>query len=238
MASLHGKNFIGRSTSVHSTKTFTAFNPAAGKPIDPPFHEATGGEVGSALQLAASAFERYRQLTPENRASFLDKIADAISDLGDTLLGRAEAETGLPRPRLEAERARTVGHLHMFAALVREGSWIGASIDTADPDRKPQPKPDLRRMLVPIGPVAVFGASNFPLAYSVAGGDTASALAAGCPVIVKAHPAHPGTCELVASAIISAADEAGMPDGVFSMVHGQSNDVGMALVEHPLTAAV
>ncbi|MGH9464308.1 MAG: aldehyde dehydrogenase (NADP(+)), partial [Thermoanaerobaculia bacterium] len=147
------------------------------------------------------------------------------------------AETALPRARLEAERARTVGQLRLFAEVVREGSWVEARIDCGDPAHRP-PRPDLRRMLVPLGPVAVFGASNFPLAFSVAGGDTASALAAGCPVVVKAHPAHPGTSELVAGALLAAAGCSGMPDGVVSLVHGAATRVGERLVTHPAIRAV
>src|SRR6185436_6283950 len=177
------------------------------------------------------------QLSPERRAEFLDRIADAIERAGE-LLEVANLETALPLERLAGERARTAGQLRLFANLVREGSWVDARIDRAVPDRKPLPKPDVRRMLVPIGPVAVFGASNFPLAFSVAGGDTVSALAAGCPVVVKAHPAHPGTSELVARAILTAARATSMPDGVFSMVQGATPEVGQALVAHPAIQAV
>ncbi|MCA1597376.1 MAG: aldehyde dehydrogenase (NADP(+)), partial [Chloroflexi bacterium] len=172
----------------------------------------------------------------EQIAAFLDRIADEIVALGDDLIERATRETALPLPRLTGERARTVSQLQMFAGVVREGSWVDARIDRALPDRKP-PRPDLRRMLIPMGPVIVFGASNFPFAFSVAGGDTASALAAGNPVVVKAHPAHPGTSEMTAGAVLKAAAAIGMPDGVFSMVHG-GPDIGVALVRHPLAEAV
>jgi NADP-dependent aldehyde dehydrogenase len=235
---LHGKNIIGSDLSSQSNETFSAFDPAAGKNLETVFHEGTASEVDAALRLAADAFEIYRQLDAQRRAIFLEHAADAIMSLGERLVHRASAETGLPTARIEGERGRTVNQLRMFAELIREGSWVEARIDTAIPDRKPVPKPDLRRMLIPLGPVIVFGASNFPLAYSVAGGDTASALAAGCPVIAKAHPAHPGTSELIARAILQAADETDMPSGVFSMIHGRGTDVGMALVKHPLTAAV
>ena len=154
------------------------------------------------------------------------------------MIQQAESETSLPFPRLQGECGRTMNQLKLFAEVIREGSWVDARIDTAQPDRKPIPRSDLRHMLVPIGPVAIFGASNFPLAFSVAGGDTASALAAGCPVIVKGHPAHPGTSEMVAKAILSAAQKTGMPNGVFSMVQGQSHEVGSWLVKHPLIQAV
>jgi NADP-dependent aldehyde dehydrogenase len=158
--------------------------------------------------------------------------------LGDQLIKRCIEETGLAEVRLIGERARTVNQLYLFSALIKEGSWVDARIDTADPSRKPLPKPDLRSMQKALGPVGVFGASNFPLAYSVAGGDTCSALAAGCTVIIKAHPAHPGACELVAQAILNAIKKCNMPDGTFSMVHGQSTEVGLAIVRHPLIKAI
>lgn len=207
-------------------------------PLTPDFHEASAEEVDRAALAAQAAFEIYRSTAPEARATFLDRIADQIATLGELLLQRANAETALPEARLTGERGRTIGQLKMFASLLREGSWVEAHIDRAQPDRKPMPKPDLRRMLVPLGPVAVFGASNFPLAFSVAGGDTASALAAGCPVVVKAHPAHPGTSEMVAQAIMTAAEATGMPAGVFSMVHGSGPEVGLRLIQHPSIKAV
>src|SRR5690606_14382611 len=157
--------------------------------------------------------------------------------LGDTLIERTTLETGLPAARIVGERGRTCAQLRLFAATVREGSWVDARIDTALPERQPVPRPDIRRMLKPIVPVVVFGAGNFPLAFSTAGGDTASALAAGCPVVVKAHPAHPGCGELVAGAIVRAAAKCGLPPGVFSFVHGGA-EIGVALVRHPATAAV
>jgi alpha-ketoglutaric semialdehyde dehydrogenase len=234
---LHGLNIIGNSASAEGTETFTATNPATGAGLDTVFHIATEAEVGQAVELAAQAFPQYRGLPAEARAAFLERIAEEIVELGDALLEIANKETGLPLPRLTGERGRTVGQLKMFAALLREGSWVEARIDTALPDRQPLPRPDLRRMLLPIGPVAVFGASNFPFAFSVAGGDTASALAAGCPVVVKAHPAHPGTSELVGRAIERAALVTGMPVGVFAMVHGMK-ETGLALVRHPKLEAV
>jgi len=203
------------------------------------FEEASGVHVNRALEAAEKAFNEYSRLSPEQRAAFLDRIGVEIETLGDTLLTAANAETALPiSERLAGERARTIGQLRMFANLIREGSWVDARIDRAIPDRKPLPKPDIRRMLIPIGPVAVFGASNFPLAFSVAGGDTASALAAGCPVIVKAHPAHPATSELVARAIIEAINATGMPSGVFSLIQSTRNAIAEILVQHPLTKAV
>jgi len=194
--------------------------------------------VDAAARAAEAAFEAFAALPPAPRAAFLRSIADRLASRDNGLVERAGAETALPRPRLESERARTANQARLFADLLDEGSWVDARIDRAQPDRQPSPRPDLRRMLVPLGSVAVFGASNFPLAFSVAGGDTVSALAAGCPVVVKAHPAHPGTSELAARAILQAARETGMPDGVFSMIHGPSPAVGFRLVTHPAIRTV
>lgn len=235
---LHGKNIIANREVESIGKKFPAFAPAQGKHIEPQFEEATTEEVNQALEAAGQAFHAYRQLPAERRAEFLDAIAEEIVALGDELIERAHLETALPKDRLTGERGRTVNQLKLFAEVVREGSWVEARIDLAQPDRKPLPKPDIRRMLIPLGPVAVFGASNFPLAFSVAGGDTASALAAGCPVVVKAHPAHPGTSEMVARAIGLAAEKTNMPAGVFSMLHGVGHKAGTELVKHPLTKAV
>jgi 2,5-dioxopentanoate dehydrogenase len=180
----------------------------------------------------------YRPPGPEVLAGFLERIGDRILAIGDRLISTCAEETALSADRLVGERARTVNQLKMFADRVREGSWVDARIDTAIPDRKPIPRPDLRRMLLPLGPVAVFGASNFPLAFSVAGGDTTSALAAGCPVVVKPHPGHPSTSALVAAAILNAAEDSRMPDGVFAMIEETSVEIGLALVRHPLMRAV
>ncbi len=234
---LHGKNFVGSQLSAHGSEIITAVNPANGQKLDGTFTVATPIEISKATALASAAFAPYRKLSAEQRASFLDAIAEEIIALGDALLERAGLETGLPLARLTGERGRTAGQLRMFAAYIREGSWVQARIDPALPDRKPLPRPDLRRMLIPIGPVAVFGASNFPFAFSVAGGDTASALAAGCPVVVKAHPAHPGVSELTALAVLRAAAATGMPDGVFSLLHGV-NETGEQLVSEPEIEAV
>src|SRR5262245_59849280 len=212
-------------------------NPATGELLEGEYLEATPGEIDAAARAAERAFEAYGVLSGARRAEFLRAIAQQVLGLGDRLLERAGAETGLPSARLESERARTVSQILLFAGLLEEGSWVEARIDRALPDRKPQPRPDLRRLLVPLGPVAVFGASNFPLAFSVAGGDTVSALAAGCPVVVKAHPAHPGTAELAALAIRTAARETRMPDGVFSIVQGSAPEIGITLVTHPLIRA-
>lgn len=234
---LHGQNFIGNAVSSEGTDKITATNAVTGETLTPDFHIANDAEVDRAVRLANEAFPVYRALTAEQRAAFLERIADEIVALGDELLERAHQETALPLARLTGERGRTVGQLKLFATVVREGSWVDARIDRAQPERQPLPKPDLRRMLLPLGPVGVFGASNFPFAFSVAGGDTASALAAGCPVVVKAHPAHPGTSELTAQAVLRAASATGMPEGVFSLLHG-SKDTGLALVKHPLLQAV
>ena len=236
---LHGKNLIGgKAIASNGAKTFSGINAATGEKLAPLFHEATKAEADEAVALAEKAFEKYRTQPAEKIAAFLDRIAEEILKLGDELIRRCALETGLPEARLNGERNRTVNQFKMFAELVREGSWLEASVDRAQPDRKPLPKVDLRRMLIPLGPVVVFGASNFPLAYSVGGGDSASALAAGCPIVVKAHPAHPGASELVARAIQAAVEATGMPSGVFSMVHGVSTEIGMRLVEHPATRAV
>lgn len=233
---LHGRNLLGRGTAASGSKAFRGWNPAAGAGLEPAFHEATPEEADRAMALAESASAAYRKTPPDQIAAFLERIAAEIMSLGDAIIQRASAETALTPDRLTGERARTVNQLKMFAQLAAEGSWVDARIDRALPDRKPLPKPDVRRMLVPLGPVVVFGASNFPLAFSVAGGDTASALAAGCPVVVKANGAHPGTSELVGRAIQKAAE--GMPDGVFSMVHGAGSVIGKRLVEHPAACAV
>ena len=235
---LLGKNIIANRSSADGTALFAAIAPATGEKLAPDFFEATEAEINEALTHAENAFEGYRVQGPDKIAAFLERIAEEILRLGEELIRRANSETALPEQRLTGERARTINQLKMFADVVREGSWVEASIDRAQPQRQPLPKPDLRRMLIPIGPVVVFGASNFPLAFSVAGGDTASALAAGNPVVVKAHPAHPGTSELVARAIQTAAAATRMPPGVFSLLHGRSHDVSLQLVRHPSARAV
>jgi alpha-ketoglutaric semialdehyde dehydrogenase len=235
---LQGKSLLAGRTGATGGTIFRAINPATSATLAPDFHEASLAEVDAALLAAAAAFEDYRARPPEYRAKLLETIAAEIEALGDTLLQRAQAETGLPPARLQGERARTCGQLRLFAQVVREGSWVDARIDPALPDRQPLPRPDLRRLLIPLGPVVVFGSSNFPLAFSVAGGDTASALAAGCPVIVKAHRAHPGTAELVGHAVVRAIAACGLPAGLFSLVHGGGSTVGIAMVKHPAVAAV
>ncbi len=235
---LTGSQLIGNTTKHSTVGSFTAYDPATGKPLMTSFYEATAEEVEEACILADQAFNTFRHTSRESRARFLDAIADEIIALGDDLIQLTMQETGLPEGRLKGERGRTVNQLRLFAEVVREGSWIGARIDTAIPDREPLPRADIRMMNVSLGPVAVFGASNFPLAFSVAGGDTASALAAGCPVVVKGHPAHPGTSELVGQAILKAVDKCGMPEGTFSLVQGQGIAVGQTLVQHPKIKAV
>jgi len=200
--------------------------------------DATIEEVNTAMKEAHMAFLSYKNFPGKKKAEFLRAIADEIEALDKELVETAMRETNLPEARIINERGRTTSHCRMFADLVEEGSWVEARVDTALPNRAPAPKPDIRKMLVPIGPVVVFGAANFPLAYSTAGGDTASALAAGCPVIVKAHPAHAGTSQLVAGAITKAIEKTGMPRGVFQHVHGASFEVGQALVKHSFTKAV
>ncbi|MDQ2640633.1 MAG: aldehyde dehydrogenase (NADP(+)) [Pseudomonadota bacterium] len=235
---LQGTSLIAGERGKTGVNSFKAANPADGSTLEPAFHEATTEEAARAMDTAAAAFDDYRRRPAEERAKFLERVADAIEGLGDALIERAVAETGLPTARLVGERGRTCGQLRLFAQVVREGSWVDARIDTALPDRQPLPRPDIRRMLVPLGPVVVFGSSNFPLAFSTAGGDTASALAAGCSVVVKAHRAHPGTAELVAGAITRAVADSGLPAGVFSLVHGGGSTVGTAMVRHPAAAAV
>ncbi|MFW0793487.1 aldehyde dehydrogenase (NADP(+)) [Gordonia sp. CPCC 205515] len=214
-----------------------AINPATGEQLEPAYRYATIVGVTDATTAAAEAFPTYRATTSEARAVFLDTIADNLDAAADPIIERAVAESGLPVARITGEVARTAGQLRLFAAVLREGSWQGARIDPALPDRKPLPRPDIRQRKIPLGPVAVFGASNFPLAFSVAGGDTASALAAGCPVVVKAHDAHPGTSELVGRAITDAVSSTGMPAGTFSLING-GNEIGAMLVTDPHIKAV
>ena len=234
---LSGKHIIGFE-EVKSSDTFTVSNPATGVVLDGEFSSGGGEAVESAAQLAERDFDVFRNMPLDKRADFLETIAEEILVLGDALLHRTMAETGLPLARLQGERSRTTGQLKLYAQVVREGSFLDARIDTAVLDRRPLPKPDVRQMQIALGPAAVFGASNFPLAFSVAGGDTASALAAGCPVIVKGHPAHPGTSELVGRAIQNAAKKCHMPEGVFSLIQGNNIEVGQALVRHPFIKAV
>jgi len=238
MSEIKGVQLIAGQESSKGSSSFSAANPADQATLEPAFPEATQDEVDAAMAAAAGSFETLRNSSSEKRAELLDAIADEIMALGEALLERANQETGLPLPRLTGERGRAVGQSRLFASLLREGSWVDARIDTAIPDREPLPKPDVRRMKVAIGPVVVFGASNFPLAISVVGSDTVSALGAGCPVVVKGHPAHPGTCELLGRAVNAAIKKVGLPEGIFSLIQGVTSDTGMALVKHPATQAV
>jgi alpha-ketoglutaric semialdehyde dehydrogenase len=233
-----GKNYIGNTLSANGNITYKTFNPQANAENETVYIEATSEEIGTAVHLASEAFKTYRETSGKEKATFLNAIADEILALDDELVKTYMSETGLPEGRAKGERGRTIGQLRTFATLLEEGSWLEARIDTAQPDRTPFPRVDTRKMLVPIGPVVVFGASNFPLAYSTAGGDTASALASGCPVIVKSHPMHAGTGELVASAIVKAAQKTGMPNGVFSNLNSSGLEVGQQLVAHPNVKAV
>jgi alpha-ketoglutaric semialdehyde dehydrogenase len=235
---LHGKNLIGASLSAEGTTMLSAVAPRTGEPLSPPFFEATMAEIERAAVLAAEAAGTFAACSAEQVAGLLENIGAEIEALGDALIERAAQESGLSKDRLTGERTRTVNQIRLFAEIVRDSSWFNASIDNAMPERSPLPRPDIRRMLIPLGPVAVFGASNFPLAFSVAGGDTISALAAGNPVIVKAHPAHPGTSELVAQAIARAIQSAALPSGIFSLLQGASPRVSIDLVTHPLIKAV
>lgn len=234
-----GDMLIGRNAVRGNEQPLRAVNPATGQHLEAPvFGSGSVEHVNAACELARDAFDPYRSLPLTVRAEFLERIADGITALGDALIQRAHEESGLPKARLEGERGRTVGQLKLFAQVVRAGQWLAATLDSPLPDRKPLPRSDLRMQKVAIGPVAVFGASNFPLAFSVAGGDTAAALAAGCPVVVKAHRAHLGTSEMVGRVIQRVAQEMDLPEGVFSMIVGAGATVGEALVAHPAIRAV
>ncbi|AOK06481.1 2,5-dioxovalerate dehydrogenase [Burkholderia latens] len=233
-----GNLLIGQRARRGTNGDIYAIDAASGERMEPAFGGASVADLDEACALAWAAFDTYRETKPEARAAFLDTIASNIVALGDELVERCVAETGLPRARIEGERGRTVGQLRMFADVVRAGDYVEARIDPAQPARQPAPRPDLRLRHIGVGPVAVFGASNFPLAFSVAGGDTASALAAGCPVIVKAHPAHPGTSELVGSAVQQAVNTCGMPEGTFSLLFDSGLEIGQGLVRDPRIKAV
>lgn len=233
---LTGRNLVAGEWR-EGASSFSGIEAASGSALAPAFAEASAEDVADACAAAAAAQPVFASLPLAERAAFLRRIVDKIDALGDTLTARAMQESGLPEARLNGERGRTVGQLRLFADEIENGAWQGLRIDHAIPDRTP-PKPDLRMRKIPLGPVAVFGASNFPLAFSVAGGDTASALAAGCCVVVKGHPAHPGTSELVARAILEAIEESGVPAGVFSLLNGTGHALGEALVKDPRIAAV
>ncbi len=235
---LLGQSILGSKRGAKSGATFSAVNPATGKQIDPAFHSASEQDVQTAAQLAEEAFAIYGKLPGKEKGAFLRHIAKGLEGIADQLVERANLETGLPTKRLQGEVARTANQLRLFAEVVEEGSWAMARIDPAEPNRAPLPRADIRSMLRPLGPVVVFGASNFPLAFSVAGGDTASALAAGNPVIVKAHPAHPGTSELVGQIIQQSVRDCGLPPGVFALLFDSGTQIGGALVQHPFVKAV
>ena len=230
---LQGKSIIGNRRGQGSETAGKSINPATNELLAPDYAAATDEELELAVSLAATAFETYRDTSGAQKAEFLRTIANNIEASIEDLAARMPQETGLPEMRARGEAGRTCGQLRMFAALVEEGSWVDARIDRAQPDRKPLPKVDTRSMLRPLGPVAVFAASNFPLAFSTAGGDTASALAAGCPVIVKAHSSHSGTAEIVGLAIQKAVSDCALPEGVFSLLYGGGRTIGQALVKHP-----
>ena len=235
---LTGQMLIAGESVRGSGKQIRAFDPAAGQDLEPAYYYGDASNVDAACAAAAAAFADYRATSSEQRAQFLESVAANIEAAKDAIVDRAVAESGLPQPRIAGEVGRTTGQLRLFAGVLREGGWNGARIDPALPDRTPLPRPDIRQRSIPLGPVAVFGASNFPLAFSVAGGDTASALAAGCPVVVKAHDAHPGTSELVGRAITDAVAAAGLPAGTFSLLFGYGPELGVALVTDPRIKAV
>ncbi len=235
---LTGKSIIGFSRGSETENTFTGFNPETGKAVEPNFYSATNEELNRAVELAEQARIKYGKVSGKEKTKFLRRIAENIEAIGDDLIERATLETGLPNARFVGERGRTCMQLRMFADLLEKGDWVDARLDSPNPDREPSPKPDLRSMLRPLGTVAVFCASNFPLAYSVGGGDTASALAAGCPVIVNAHSAHPGTAELVGTAVSEAVKTSGLPEGVFSLLFSIDYEIGQSLVKHRHVKAV
>ncbi|MBC2665997.1 aldehyde dehydrogenase (NADP(+)) [Novosphingobium flavum] len=234
---MEGAYLIG-ARRVTGGKAFRGLDAATGAELAGDFPVTTAEDLETACRLADAAFDTYRETAPAARAAFLEAIAEALEARREAIVERCMAESGLPAVRLNGELGRTTGQLRMFAQVVREGDWADVVIDKALPQREPLPRPDLRARRIAVGPVAVFGASNFPLAFSVAGGDTASALAAGCPVVVKAHQAHPGTSLLAGEAIQEAVAKCGLPEGVFSLVYGPGNEIGTALVRHPAIRAV
>src|SRR5579863_4804500 len=235
---LCGYSIIGGQICETGGAAFHGINPATGATLDPVYHCASIADLNRAAHLAEEAFVIYRKFSSRARAHFLRSIADGIEAIVPELVDRAHRETALPEARLKGESARTINQLRLFAQVVEEGSWVNARIDPAQPDRKPLPRSDIRSIMRPLGPVAVFGASNFPLAFSVAGGDTAAAFAAGNPVIVKAHHAHPGTGEMVGQVIARSVKECGLPPGVFALLFGAGAEMGAALVDHPIVKAV
>jgi NADP-dependent aldehyde dehydrogenase len=235
---LTGHSLVAGQAVAGEGSTAFGLNPATNEALEPAYTLLTEEQLKAATAAAAEAYASFSTLEPEPHAGFLDAIADNIEAIGDELIIRAGQETGLPAARLQGERARTTGQLRLFATVVRQGDFRGVRIDPAIPDRLPVPRADIRQRQIPLGPVAVFGASNFPLAFSTAGGDTASALAAGCPVVFKAHNAHPGTSELVGQAIVKAVRDSGLHPGVFSLIYGPGASIGQALVADPAIKAV
>ncbi len=235
---LHGHSIVHGESRTGSGATFQGVDPTTGARLDPVYHCASLEDLNLAADLADEAFATYGKLSGREKGRFLRRIADAIEAIVPELVERAHRETALPEARLKGESARTINQLRLFAQVVEEGSWVNARIDPAQPDLAPLPRSDIRSMMRPLGPVAVFGASNFPLAFSVAGGDTAAAFAAGNPVIVKAHHAHPGTSEMVGQVIARSVKECGLPPGVFALIFGAGAEIGTALVEHPKVKAV
>jgi len=235
---LRGTSIIGGESRTGTGAAFHGIDPATGAPLEPAYHGASLEDLNLAANLAEEAFAIFGRLGGRERARFLRRVADGIEAIVPELVERANRETALPGARLMGESARTINQLRLFAQVVEEGSWVNARIDPAQPDRKPAPRSDIRSMLRPLGPVAVFGASNFPLAFSVAGGDTAAAFTAGCPVIVKGHHAHPGTSEMVGQVIAQSVKECGLPPGVFALLFGAGSEIGAALVDHPKVKAV
>ncbi|MBA1195233.1 aldehyde dehydrogenase (NADP(+)) [Pseudomonas entomophila] len=231
-----GHNFIGGRRSAAGNQTLRSIDASTGEPLPIAFQQATAEEVEAAAQAAAAAYPQFRALAPQRRAEFLDAIASELDALGEDFIQTVCRETALPAARIQGERGRTSGQLRLFAQVLRRGDFLGARIDRAQPERQPLPRLDIRQCRMGLGPVAVFGASNFPLAFSTAGGDTAAALAAGCPVVFKAHSGHMATAEWVAEAILRAAERCAMPAGVFNMIFGSG--VGEALVKHPAIEAV
>jgi len=241
MTEVRGVSIVAGKAAQGTGESFTGFDPVKGKPLSQQYCSATNDDIDRACAAAWEAFVSLDKSARTKIPTALDGIADRLTDLGKALVSLVSAETGLSTTRVISERERTCGVLRMFAQLVRDGEWVRACIEPGDAMRRPNPKPDLRRMLRPLGPVAVFGVSNFPLAYSTAGGDTASALAAGCPVVVKGHPMHPGTGELVAAAVAEAVAAAGLPGGMFSFLHAggpREREVGQRLVTDPRIRAV
>ncbi len=238
MSGLRGYSLIGGQALQESAGEFTIRDRFTGETLETTFHMAPTSAVSFAANLASDAFRSFKNSTGATRAALLRRIAERLEGVRAEVVARAHAETALPEARLNGELGRTTGQLRMFADIAEAGTWADLRVDDAMPDRQPAPRPAIRSLLRPIGPVVVFGASNFPLAFSVAGGDTASALAAGCPVIVKAHSAHPGTSEIVGREVVAALADCSLSSGIFSLIFGEGATVGQALVSHPLIMAV